>query len=606
VLFLFLGFPGVILASILTAVLVATGAVSRRREQALLRLRGASSAQVVRLAAVEAIAVGLCGSILGLIVALVAVRATFGQWGFGTGGGQSWLWAAAAASAGLVLAVLAVLVPAWRDARDTSIAAARVSVTRTRQPWWERIGLDFILLTLSGLVFWQQSQSGYQLVLAPEGVPRISVSYSSFAAPLLLWAGAALLAMRLTRLVMSRDGAAVAAPLRLVGGRLAPLVGASLSRQRGRLAIGLVMVSLAVAFAASTAIFNATYERQSLVDAELTNGADVTVKGGQSADLDPYLKSMVTLPGVVAVEPMQHRFAYVGTDLQDLYGINPRSLSSAAQLSNAFFVGTSAADAMNLLAATPDGVLVSPETVIDFQLQPGDTIKLRLQSAKDQQYHAIPFHYVGVAREFPTAPTDSFLVANASYIAEQTGSPAAQTLLIRTDRSPADVASQVRSMLGGTSGATVQDIETQRQIIRSSLTAVSLQGLTALELGFAVLLAIAGAGLVLALGLDERRRTLAIASALGATPRQLGAFVWGEAGLIVGGGQLIGLLLGWGVSLVLVKLLTQVFDPPPEQPSVPWLYLVLVVALTTISALIAGAAVTRMGRRGVLETIRQL
>jgi putative ABC transport system permease protein len=315
---------------------------------------------------------------------------------------------------------------------------------------------------------------------------------------------------------------------------------------------------------------------------------------------------MVTLPGVVAVEPMQHRFAYVGTDLQDLYGINPRSLSSAAQLSNAFFVGTSAADAMNLLAATPDGVLVSPETVIDFQLQPGDTIKLRLQSAKDHQYHAIPFHYVGVAREFPTAPTDSFLVANASYIAEQTGSPAAQTLLIRTDRSPADVASQVRSMLGGTSGATVQDIETQRQIIRSSLTAVSLQGLTALELGFAVLLAIAGAGLVLALGLDERRRTLAIASALGATPRQLGAFVWGEAGLIVGGGQLIGLLLGWGVSLVLVKLLTQVFDPPPEQPSVPWLYLVLVVALTTISALIAGAAVTRMGRRGVLETIRQL
>ena len=53
------------------------------------------------------------------------------------------------------------------------------------------------------------------------------------------------------------------------------------------------------------------------------------------------------------------------------------------------------------------------------------------------------------------------------------------------------------------SGATVQDIETQRQITRSSLTAVSLQGLTALELGFAVLLAIAGAGLVLALGLDD-------------------------------------------------------------------------------------------------------
>src|SRR5262249_28871727 len=163
-------------------------------------------------------------------------------------------------------------------------------------------------------------------------------------------------------------------------------------------------------------------------------------------------------------------------------------LTSAAQLSDAFFVGASAQDAMGLLAATPDGVLVSPETVFDFQLQPGDTIKLRLQSARDHQYHAVPFKYVGVAREFPTAPSDSFLVANSSYIAEQTGSPAAQTLLIRTDRSPGDVAPQVRSALGGMSGATVQDIETQRQITRSSLTAVSLQGLTALELGFAILL----------------------------------------------------------------------------------------------------------------------
>ena len=68
---------------------------------------------------------------------------------------------------------------------------------------------------------------------------------------------------------------------------------------------------------------------------------------------------------------------------------------------------------MAQLAATPDGVLVSPETVSDFQLQPGDTIRLRLQSAADQQYHVVPFHYVGIAREFPTAPSDSFLVANA-------------------------------------------------------------------------------------------------------------------------------------------------------------------------------------------------
>ncbi len=606
ILFLFLGLPGALLAAILTAVLVASGSVARRREQALLRLRGAAVGRVVQLAAVESAIVGLGGSVVGLAIAILTVRATFGQWGFGIGPAESLVWAILAAGIGLLLAILTILIPAWHDARETSVVAAQVAVGRVRRPWWERVGLDVILLAAAGITFWQQSQGGYQLVLAPEGAPRVAVSYTSFAAPLLFWAGAALLAMRLTRLALSRDGRAVVAPLHLVGGRLAPLVAASLGRQRGRLAVGLVMVMLAVAFASSTAIFNATYEAQSLVDAELTNGADVTVRGGQAADLGPYLNAIQLLPGAAAVQPMQHRFAYVGTDLQDLYGIDPRALTSAARLDDAYFVGASATEAMSVLASTPDGVLVSPETVFDFQLQPGDTIKLRLQSESDRQYHTIPFTFVGVAREFPTAPSDSFLVANSAYVAQQTGSAAVETLLIRTDRAPAAVAEEVRTVLGATSGATVQDVENQRQITRSSLTAVSLYGLTRLELGFAVALAAAGAGLILALGLEERRRTLAIASALGATSRQLGAFVWGEAGVILGGGLFTGALLGGGVALMLITLLTHVFDPPPLQPTVPWSYLALVAMITVASGLAAGAMATRTARRNVLETIRQL
>lgn len=606
VLFLFLGLPGAILAAVLTAVVVASGAERRRRDQALLRLRGAATGLVIRLAAVEAALVGLGGSALGLAVAALVVRATFGRWSFGIGTLPTVAWAGAAALTGCALATITILVPAWRDARAMSVAAARVAVRRSAPPWWERLGLDIVLLALSGVVYWQIARGGYQLVLAPEGMPRVSVSYTAFFAPLLLWVGAALLATRLTRLLLAGDGRAIAPLLRPVGGRLAGLVGASLSRQRARVAVGLVLVALAVAFAASTAIFNATYQTQSLVDAELTNGADVTVSGGQAADLTGYAAPIAELPGVKAVEPMQHRFAYVGTDLQDLYGVEPAKLTDAARLADAYFVGTTAKAAMTLLAQTPDGVLVSPETVFDFQLRPGDAIKLRLQSAVDHQYRAVPFRFVGVAREFPTAPSDSFLVANASYVAQQTGSVAAETLLIRTDGSPAAVADRVRAVLGGTSGATVRDIEAQRRITRSSLTAVSLRGLTRLELACGVALAAAGAGLVLALGLEERRRTLAIAVALGAKPRQLGAFVWGEAGLILAGGLLAGGALGWGVAQMLVKLLTHVFDPPPRHATVPWFYLGLVVAVTVAAVGIAGQATARRGRHGVLETIRRL
>jgi putative ABC transport system permease protein len=605
VLFLFLGLPGAILAALLTAVLIASGANRRRRDQALLRLRGASPAQIVRLAGLEAAVVGIGGGLLGLGLAVIAIRSTFGQWGFGDGA-SSLLWAGVTLLTGFGLALLTILAPAWRDSRETSIAAARATVSRAEGRWWERIGLDLILLAVSAYMYWQAGRGGYQLVLAPEGVPKVAVSYTSFFAPLLLWIGVALLTMRLAGLLLGRGGRTVTPLIRPLGGRLAGLVAASLSRQQTRIATGLLLVVLAVAFASSTAVFNSTYQAQALVDAELSNGADVTVTGGVAANLSGRLADIAALPGVTAVEPMLHRFAYVGTDLQDLYGVDPATLANATRLANAYFVGGNAESVMAKLAATPDGVLVSPETVVDFQLQPGDTINLRLQRATDHQYHAIPFHYVGIAREFPTAPSDSFLVANAAYVTAQTGSPSVETLLIKTNDAPAAVADRIRDRLGGTAGASVRDIQEQRRIINSGLTAVSLSGLTRIELVFAVGLASAGAGLVLALGLEERRRTLAIASALGATSGQLGAFVWSEAGLILAGGVVGGGALGWGVSHMLIKLLTHVFDPPPETATVPWGYLSLVVAVSASAIYLAGQAATRSAQRGVLTTIRQM
>src|SRR3954466_12860952 len=104
---------------------------------------------------------------------------------------------------------------------------------------------------------------------------------------------------------------------------------------------------------------------------------------------------------------------------------------------------------MRTLAARPDGVLVSQETVHDFQLQPGDLVRLRLQDGRTKQLRTVPFHYIGVALEFPTAPRDSFLVANASYVARMTGTDAVGTFLVQTDgTNPGTVAQRLRGGLG--------------------------------------------------------------------------------------------------------------------------------------------------------------
>lgn len=605
VLFFFLGFPGVILAALLTTVLISSGAPRRRREQALLRLRGASTGTILRLASVEAAVAGLAGSFLGLALGGLVVQATFGAWGLGAGMASTYAWYAGAVAAGLILPLLLILYPAWRSTRTTFIGV-RATVQRQRRFPWEPFGLDFGLLGLSALAFWLTARGGYKVVIAPEGVPSASVSYSAFLPPLLLWVGAGLLAMRLTSPLLAQNGRFVTFIARPLAGHLSSLVGASLSRQRLLLAAGMGLIAVAIAFAVSTAIFNSTYEAQARVDAELTNGADVTVTGPPAADLGGHLTEIEKLGGVAAAEPMQHRFAYVGTDLQDLYGVRADTLTRAARLSDAFFANGDAKGSMVALAGTRDGLLVSAETVHDFQLQTGDTIRLRLQSATDNQYHPVEFHYLGIAREFPTAPSDSFLVANAGYIAEQTGSDSVETLLVRTNKTPSTVAEVVRRTLGPASGATVRDIADAQSKINSGLTSVSLHGLTRIELSFAVVLAAAGAALVLVLGLEERRRTLAIASALGARPRQIGAFVWSEAALMLGGGGLAGALLGYLVARMLVKLLTGVFDPPPEQISVPWLYL-FAVALATVASVIGGALLmTRLAARSTLQTIRRL
>jgi putative ABC transport system permease protein len=199
----------------------------------------------------------------------------------------------------------------------------------------------------------------------------------------------------------------------------------------------------------------------------------------------------------------------------------------------------------------------------------------------------VPFKFIGVAREFPTAPKDSFLVANAAYVARMTASDAAEYVLMRAKSDPAKLVRQAVSALASDASIKVSDIGQAAHLIGSSLTAVNLAGLTTIELAFAVVMAAAASGLILALGFIERRRNFTILSAIGARRGQLAAFLWGEGLLVIVGGLVFGFLSGVATAWILVKLLTGVFDPPPEALTVPWLYLGIVLFLMAVSVIAA-------------------
>ena len=607
VLFLFLGLPAAVLAGLLTATIVSAGAPRRRKDQALLRARGASRAQLIRLAAAEAVVVGAVGSAVGVSVAALVGQFTFGSPGFGAGGTAALGWSLSAAAVGLTIAAVSVLAPAWRDLTGSTVAAARVTVpAASRSPRWTRFGPDILALSVSGVLFWVAGRGGYHIVLAPEGVPTISVSYWAFVAPALLWVGATLLAWRLADLLLGRGRRIVAIVLRPLAGALSPIVANSLSRQRRPLARAIVLVALAVAFAASTATFNATYQAQAEVDALLTNGADVTVTQPPGTVVAPDAGTpLAAVPGVRAVEAMQHRFAYIGADLQDLYGVNPTTITAVTALQDNYFRGGTVTELMHQLSTRPDSILVSAETVKDFQLHPGDTINLRISDARTHQLVPVPFHYIGVVTEFPTAPKDSFFVANATYIAQHTGSDAVGVFLVDTaGRDSTAVAARIRTLVG--TSATVTDIATTRGTVGSSLTSVDLAGLTRVELGFGLVLAAVSGGLALGLGLAERRRSFAIADALGASGRQLRSFVLAEAVLLVAAGVLAGGVLGWALSRMLIAVLTGVFDPPPTASTVPWPYLGVVLAALLAAIAAVSAATLRVARRSPLAALREL
>ena len=61
-----------------------------------------------------------------------------------------------------------------------------------------------------------------------------------------------------------------------------------------------------------------------------------------------------------------------------------------------------------------------------------------------------------------------------------------------------------------------------------------------------------------------------------------------------------------GLTWMLVKLLTGVFDPPPSHAAVPWRYLAALGAIALLAVIAAGITTLRALGRPPLETLRDL
>jgi putative ABC transport system permease protein len=591
-LYIMLAVPGALVALGL-AYLAALGTVERdRHDLALLRARGATRRDLLGIAAAESLGIGIVAGLLGAGIALGAVTLILGAAGLGLNAGRAGVTVGACVALAVAGALAARLGATWSVWRAT-ISESRHSVRREHPPLWQRLYLDVFALALSGLIYWLTASTGFSAVVNPDSNPTLSLSIYMFFAPALLWIGATLLLVRLRGRLLAWVAA------RAAGGRATTpraLRLASAGRRGPAINRGLLVVGLLLAFGVNLGIFTATYDQQANVDAQLTLGADVTATTTPGAATGQGLQSKIAaVPGVQATTPVDHSYAYVGPDLQDTFGIDASTITRATTLRDSYFLGAGAHQTLARLKSRPDGILVSKETINDYQLNIGDLLKLRVLDHASGRFHVVPFHVAGVVQEFPSAPRDSFMVANLAYLqrADHTAGPN------MVFASASDPPATARAIAAATrrDGTIVKNIDQQAQQTTSSITTVDLRGISRIEQAFTVALAAAAMALFVALTLIERRHEFATMAAVGASLRSISSFVWTEAALVLGAALILAAALGLLLALMLVAMLQHVFDPPPDHLAIPWVYLIELAGTVVVTTALAVALTSTSLRR---------
>ena len=125
--------------------------------------------------------------------------------------------------------------------------------------------------------------------------------------------------------------------------------------------------------------------------------------------------------------------------------------------------------------------------------------------------------------------------------------PVTGTALSPIAEDPAAVAARVATATKGF-GVTVKDIRQQSVQTASSITTIDLTGISRLEQAFAIVLAAAAMWLFVNLVVSERRHEFATMAALGASLRDIGAFVRSEAVAVLGAALACVAWLIWGTA----------------------------------------------------------
>lgn len=550
----------------------------RTRELALLRAIGASGRQVIGSVVLEAVAVGLIASVLGLgagigVGALLAYL--FGKLAGGLAVAGLGVPAAAvigAFSVGLVITVVAALLPALRASRIPPIAAMQDVANPDRPLTRVTVGGAVVTAIGAGLLF-----------LGLGGHAGDNTLATILGGVLFAFIGVALLTPLISRPVVSLLGAIFAWS---VPGKLGRL-NSGRNPRRTAITAAALMVGIALVTGVTVILDSAKSSISSL--ATDTIKADLVIAGAQSGPRPPsfdpaVLDKAATLPGVQLVDGEYGDMAVVNGTRTWV-----AASSNVAALERIFGTKATAGDISRL---APDQLLLSSDTASARKLSVGSTVTVQLSRGDARTYTVSGIYESSQLTNPMVLPPQ----AVRDFAMPQ---PIQGFVQLAPGTRVEDVQPQVERLLADSPEVTVVDLGSfvKQQTSQLDTPLRMIQILLALAIAIAVL----GIVNTLALSVLERTRELGLLRAIGLRRAQTMRMITVEAVVISLFGALLGVVVGSGLGAAVVRALK---DEGITKLVLPWSQMGTFLILATIVGVVAAVLpAVRAARINVLGAI---
>ncbi len=550
----------------------------RTRELALMRAVGAGRRQIIGSVVVEAVAVGLLASVLGL-GAGVGVGALLAYvFGSITGGldlaGIAVPPAAVigAFGVGLVITVVAALLPALRAARIPPIAAMQDVATPDR---------PLTKVTVAGAAV--TSIGATLLFLGLGGHTGDGSLMTILGGVLFAFIGVALLTPLVSRPVVG-----------LLGGLFSWWMPGKLGRlnsgrnpRRTAITAAALMVGIALVTGVTVILDSAKSSISGLAQDRIK--AELVIAGAQTGARPPSFDSAVlaesaAIPGVALVGGVYGDLAQVG-DERTWVGAN----SDVSTLAKIFGAKATAGDISRL---GPDQMLVSSDVAAARGLSVGSTVPVQLARADAKTYTVSGIYESDEFLDPVTLPAE----AAQGFTIPQ---PITGFIQLTPGTQADDVLPRVEALLADSPEVSVADRDAFIQQQTSQLDGL-LQMIQILLL-LAIVIAVLGIINTLALSVLERTRELGLLRAVGLGRGQTMGMITVEAVVISVFGALLGITVGSGLGAAVVEAL---HDEGITDLVLPWADMGVMVGLGAfVGVLAAVIPAVRAARIDVLGAI---